>query len=64
MNHCNNDLILKQDSQNVQDRPDEVLMDELQRRIRLAEHRAELRRMGQQDLPFYPEDIKEIKGAA
>jgi hypothetical protein len=58
MDYCNNDLILNQDPE------DEVLMDELQRKIRLAEHRAELRRMGQQNLPFYPEDIKEIKGAA
>jgi hypothetical protein len=41
-----NDFIVNEESK------DEALMEELQRRVRLAKYRAELEKMGQCDLPF------------
>jgi hypothetical protein len=42
----------------------EARQEELQRRIRLAEHRAELEKMGQQDLPFEEMAAEEVRNVS
>jgi hypothetical protein len=53
-----NDFMVNEESE------DEVLLEELQRRVRLAEYRGELEKMGQQSLPFEEMAAEEVQNVS